>query len=260
MMTITEMVPVTTLHEFHQKTSSYALIIGVYDEGEPFTRQLESLQPYRKLVDIIIADGNSTDGATAPEALQSQSRALLINEDAKRGLSVQYRSALHYALAQGYQCVIMMDGNGKDGVSAITDFVRKLEEGYDFVQGSRFLPGGFHQHTPLDRVLGIRFVFNPIMHIASGFRYTDAMNGFKACSRSFLSDPRVQPFRDVFVRYNLQYYLNYIAPKLGVRMTEIPVSRSYRNDHTPQSKIIGLRSRFKILLELFGTVTGRYDP
>ena len=252
--------PKTESHIFGAKSCDFVLVIGVYNEGDKFTGQIEALQPYRHLVDIIIADGASDDGATAAEALRGKVRALLINRDAQRGLSVQYRQALYYALEQGYAGIIMMDGNGKDGVSAIADFVAKLEDGFDFVQGSRFLPGGEHANTPLDRVIGIRFVFNPIMRFASGFAYTDAMNGFKACSATFLRDPRVQPFRDVFVRYSLQYYLNYTAPRIGMRVAEIPVSRRYNADGLPHSKIIGLRARLKILGELFNTVLGRYNP
>ena len=253
-------IPLCQIHEFHPKQASYALVIGVYNEGEKFTRQLASLQPYRTLVDIIIADGGSDDGATTPENLGDSVRTLLINHDAQRGLSVQYRAALHYALAQGYAGIVMMDGNGKDGVEALPQFVAALQEGVDFVQGSRFMRGGLHKNTPLDRVIGIRFIFNPIMWIASGFHYSDAMNGFKGCSRTFLTDAYVQPFRDVFVRYNLQYYLNYIAPKLGMRIVQIPVSRCYHNENSPHSKIIGLRSRLSILKELFNTVLGRYNP
>jgi dolichol-phosphate mannosyltransferase len=248
---MTSIPPLCDISEFHSGQAACALIIGVYNEGEKFTRQIASLQPYRAQVDIIIVDGGSADGASSAEALQGHVRTLIVNRDVQRGLSVQYRAALHYALEQGYEAVIMMDGNGKDGGKAIPGFIEKLRQGYDFVQGSRFLPGGHHANTPLDRVLGIRFVFTPIMHIASGFRYTDAMNGFKGCSRAFLSDPRVQPFRSVFVRYSLQYYLNYIAPRLGMRVVEIPVSRSYPSDGAPYSKIGGLWGRVKILAELF---------
>lgn len=245
---------------FHARTSPYALVIGVYNEGEKFTRQLEALQPYRKMLDIIIADADSTDGASSRETLEHRVCALLVNKDERRGLSVQYRMALAYALSQGYEGIIMMDGNGKDGVEALPLFIAKLKEGYDFIQGSRFMPGGHHKNTPIDRVIGIRFVFNPIMRLFCGFAYTDAMNGYKACSRTFLLDPHVQPFRDVFVRYSLQYYFNYRAAKLKIRIAEVPVSRVYTIDKAPHSKIVGLRARLKILCELFNTVMGCYNP
>jgi dolichol-phosphate mannosyltransferase len=252
-------IPASEIHIFHERRTPYALVVGVYNEGDKFTRQLDALQRWRGKVDIIIADGGSTDGATAQEALRHKVRTLIVNTDAQRGLSVQYRSALHFALSQDYQGVIMMDGNGKDGVDALPLFIEKLEQGVDFIQGSRFMPGGQHEHTPLDRVLGIRFVFNPIMNCGSKFHYTDAMNGFKGCSRRFLLDPRVQPFRSVFVRYNLQYYLNYSAPRLGFKVVEVPVLRRYTTEKMPQSKIIGLRARLKIMGELLNTVSGRYN-
>jgi hypothetical protein len=188
-------------------------------------------------------------------------RTLLVNTDEQRGLSVQYRIALHYALEQGYEGCIMMDGNGKDGAEAIPRFVEKLQEGFDFIQGSRFIPGGFHKNTPLIRVFGIRFVCNPMVLLATGYAYTDFLNGFKGCSRTFLLHPKLQPFRKVFVRYNLQYFLNYMAPRLKVQLCEIPVSRVYSDDTSiSHSKIVGFRAYLKILDELLRTITGYYNP
>lgn len=253
-------VPQTARRIFHPRRAPYALIIGVYNEGTRFTRQLAALQPYRALVDIIIADGGSTDDATSSEALQDKVRALLINTDRQRGLSVQYRGAMHFALEEGYEGIVMMDGNGKDGPDAIPRFVEKLQAGFDFVQGSRFAPGGRHERTPPIRVLGIRLIFNPIMWLGSGFYYTDGMNGFKAVSRVLLTDARVQPLRSCFVRYNLQYYLNYIAPRLYFRVCEIPVARIYPDDGAPYSKINGLAGYSKIMLELLCAVVGKYNP
>lgn len=253
-------IPVTENHLFHPKASEFALVIGVLNEGDKFTRQLQALQPYRKQVDILIADGGSTDGATAYDNVREYARGLLINRDSERGLSVQYRAAIAYALQEGYVGIIMMDGNGKDGVEAIPEFIAALNEGMDFVQGSRFMKGGAHENTPLDRVLGIRCVFNPLMYLASGYRYSDAMNGYKAVSRAFLDHPEVQPLRPCFIRYSLQYYLNYMAPRIGVRIREIPVSRRYHKQAAPHSKIIGIRSRLSILRELLGTITGQYNP
>lgn len=251
--------PQHNLTEFHPRQNAVALIIGVLNEGEKFTGQLESIQPYRHLVDIIIADGGSNDGATSPQALKDKTRALLINTSSQRGLSVQYRIALAYALSQGYNAAIMMDGNGKDGADAIPRFIEALNKGADFVQGSRFLPGGQHENTPLIRTIGIRLIFNPLMYLATGYRYTDAMNGFKAVSRAYLEHPHLQPFRNIFLGYNLQYYLNYAAPRLKCRIYEIPVARNYRTDLRVQSKIVGPKAYFRILRELIETITGQYN-
>jgi dolichol-phosphate mannosyltransferase len=246
------------LETFHERRCSYALLIGVYNENGFITRQVEKLQRYRGEVDILIADGGSSDGATSAANLRSSVRALLTND--KRGLSAQYRGAIEYALAEGYEGIIMMDGNGKDGVEALPHFIEKLKTGYDLVQGSRFMPGGLHRNTPIIRLLSIRCIFNPVMRLASGFSYTDGINGFKGCSRSFLLDSRVQPLRDVFVHYNLQYYLNYIAPKLKFKTMEIPVSRVYSSAVSGHTKIRGIGAYMAILGELASTVLGLYNP
>lgn len=227
------------------------------NEGEKFRAQIERMQPYRDVADIIIADGASTDGASTPEALKDKVSALLVI--ASSGLSIQYRTAFQYALEGGYAGIITVDGNGKDGVDAIPQFIEKLKEGVDFVQGSRFLPGGKHENTPLIRQFGIRFIFNPLMWLFSGFFYTDGMNGFKAFSARLLQDVRVAALRDIFTGYSLQYYLCYRAPRLGFKVVEIPVARVYPRGDVP-TKIKGMGAYLKILHELALTLLGCYNP
>src|SRR5690606_15134684 len=118
-------------------------------------------------------------------------------------------------------------GNGKDGLDAIASFVAKLDDGYDYVQGSRYIAGGRAINTPLDRYLAGRLIHAPIVSLASGQRFTDTTNGFRAYSRRALLDPRVQPFRSLFEVYSLLFYLSIRIPKLGYRAIEIPVERSY---------------------------------
>ena len=57
-------------------------------------------------------------------------------------LSAQLRMGYAYALDQGYEGVVTIDGNGKDSVEAIPLFVEALDEGIDYAQASRFVTGG----------------------------------------------------------------------------------------------------------------------
>jgi dolichol-phosphate mannosyltransferase len=165
-----------------------------------------------------------------------------------------------YALQRGYLGVVTIDGNGKDGYEAIPDFLAALAEGYDFVQGSRYLPGGVAVHTPLDRELGVRLLHAPALSLAAGFRYTDTTNGFRGFSARLLGDPRVRPFRDVFDAYNLHYYLSVRAPRLGFRVKELPVRRAYPSRGKTPTKISGLAGRLRILEQLLKACVGAYDP
>lgn len=55
---------------------------------------------------------------------------------------------LYWALERGYEGVVTIDGNDKDSIEDVPRFLEKLKEGYDLVQGSRFLKGGRAVNTP----------------------------------------------------------------------------------------------------------------
>jgi dolichol-phosphate mannosyltransferase len=238
----------------------HALVIPVINEGARIRAQLERLAAVAAPVDVVIADGGSSDGSLDPERLGRLGvRALLVKTGPGR-LSAQLRMAYAWCLDEGYQGIVTMDGNGKDGVEAVAGFVARLAEGFDYVQGSRYLPGGVAENTPLDRHLAGRFLHAPLLSRAAGARFTDTTNGFRAYSARALADPRVAPFRDLFVGYELLFYLTVRLPRLGYRSCEIPVARRYPKGGPTPSKIAGWRGRVGMLGELFGAALGRFDP
>jgi dolichol-phosphate mannosyltransferase len=208
---------------------------------------------------IVIADGSSSDGATEPAFLQSMGVRTLLTTD-EPGLGTATRMGVAYAMDQGYDGIVTIDGNGKDGVEALPQFLTELDRGYDLVQGSRFMKGGIHRHTPWDRQLAIRFIMAPLIAWSNGFRYTDPTNAFRALSMRYLADPRVQPVRDIFVRFDLQIYFIYRAPKLGFAVKEIPVTRVYPSGQPVPTKITSLRLKLLLVRELLAVIFGHYDP
>jgi dolichol-phosphate mannosyltransferase len=210
--------------------------------------------------DVLICDGGSTDGSNDPALISCHGVRTLLIKTGPGKLSAQLRVLFAYALEQGYAGMVTIDGNGKDGVEAIPQFLAALRDGFDFVQGSRYVPGGSEENTPLDRKLGLKLIHAPLLSLASGFSYTDTTNGFRAFSDRFLLDPRLQPFRDVFDTYNLHYYLSVKAPRLGYRVTELPVRRVYPANGPTPSKIGGVAGKAAILKLLLYTVMGRYNP
>jgi dolichol-phosphate mannosyltransferase len=161
--------------------------------------------------------------------------------------------------ARGYNEIITIDGNNKDDPDPIPQFIAKLSEGYDFVQASRFLPGGIAENTPWKRTLAVRLIHAPVLSMSSGFHWTDTTQGFRGYSRRMLTDPRMQIFRDEFTDYELLAYLNYRAPKLGFRCIELPTARRYPKDEPIPTKI-NLRAEFRLLQVLFSTAMGGYNP
>ncbi|MDG3438843.1 glycosyltransferase family 2 protein [Nitrospirillum amazonense] len=253
-------VPSFDVNLFCPRGHRYALVIPVINEGGRIRRQLQAIAEELPPVDVIVADGGSTDGSLTADFIRTLPiRAVLVKTGPGK-LSAQLRMAYSWCLADGYSGIITMDGNGKDGVDAIRRMCAKLDEGYDYVQGSRYLPGGKAENTPLERTIGNRLIHAPLLSIAGRHWFTDTTNGFRAYSRRYLLDPRVAPFRDIFSRYELLFYLTARAGQLGLRVCEIPVRRSYPVGEATPTKIAGFKGKLSILEELWRAATGGFNP
>jgi dolichol-phosphate mannosyltransferase len=253
-------VPAHERFHFGPKRHRFAIAVFCIDENGRVRAQLERMAPYADHADIIVADGGSTDNSLALDRLDGfRLRALLIKRDEGR-LSAQMRMAIGFVVEQGYEGMVVIDGNGKDDISAIPRFLDLLDEGYDHVQGSRYIRGGRGVNTPLSRNIGVRLIHAPLISLAAHRRYTDTTNGFRAYSRRLLTDPRVSPLREVFLGYELHYYLAIRAARLGFKCIETPVTRSYPAGERVPSKIRGIRGNIAVLRTLANAVRGAYDP
>lgn len=252
-------VPPYEVERFFERRNRFALVIPVFNEGDRIRLQLRRCKPFTGVVDIIIADGGSTDGAVHPSRNEALVRSLVRKTNGP-GLSSQLRCGFHHALDDGYDGIITVDGNGKDDLSSLPLFIGALSAGFDFVQGSRFVLGGVHQNTPSRRLVGIRMIHAPVVSLLARVRYTDTTNGFRGHSRALLSDERVAVFRDVFEKYELLPYLAVRSARLGLRVCEVPVARRYPEHGAVPTKMDGIRAELRLLAVLARLARGRYDP
>lgn len=251
--------PIFGIYQFRKKKTKYCICIPVLNEGERIKNQLKKMLPYSKIADIIIADWGSTDGSTNKSFLRKHNvRTLLVLKDKGRQ-GTQLRMAFSYALKQGYEGIIQIDGNNKDGVAVIPNFIRELENGYDYIQGSRFIKGGRGINTPFLRYFAVRFLAAPILSLGSFYWYTDVTNGFRGYSKNYLLHPRVKPFRSIFVQYELNMYLTVRANQLGLKTKEVPVLRAYPKGKV-HTKISFFKGNLSFLLSQFKAAFGFYNP
>lgn len=253
-------VPDHRTDEFGPRRSKYCVSIFVINENGKLHKQLDRMREISKSIDVVLADGGSTDGSTEPGVLRSFGVNTLLTKTGPGKLGAQMRMAFAWALRRGYEGVISIDGNNKDSVENIPDFIAKLDDGFDHVQGSRFIPGGVSENLPLSRWLGVKLLHVPMMRWASGFSYTDTTNGFRAYSARLLQDPRVRLFRHELAGYELHYYLALKAPRLGLRTVEIPVARRYPAHGKVPTKISPLRGNMQVIQRLIAVCRGKYDP
>lgn len=239
------------------RASRYAVVIPVWNEGHRLSAQLVAMRPYLSVCDIVIADSSSTDGSTSIEVLGASGVRALVKVY-ERGVSLALRPAIAHVLDEGYEGLILMDGNGKDDPKMLARFGEALASGVDYAQGSRYLAGGAGLNTPRTRDLLIRYVHSPLFSLACGRRFTDSTVGSRAFSRRLLSDERVRPFRSVFRDYDLYFYLGWAACRFGFRVADVPVTRAYPESGEIPTKITLRHGYWQMLRPLFLLLTRRY--
>lgn len=255
-------VPKFDCEEYAPKKTKYCVCIPIINEGERIIKELIRAQKYGidELCDIIICDGGSKDGCTEAERLKMLGVNTLLTKRNIGKQGAQLRMGFWLALQRGYEGIITIDGNNKDSIEEVPHFIEKLEEGYDFVQGSRFIKGGHAINTPLIRLLSVKFIHAPVISLTAHQKFTDTTNAYRAYSRNYLEHPEVQPFRDVFQTYELLAYLSARASQIGLKVCEVPVTRTYPKTGKTPTKISFFKGNWELIRILFKNFAGGYRP
>jgi dolichol-phosphate mannosyltransferase len=196
------------------------------------------------LVDEVLGvDDGSTDGG--PEYLRARN-IRVISQD-HLGVGAALKNAVRYARSHGFSVIVIMAGNNKDDPAEIPRLMKGILEGADYVQGSRFLPGGASDNLPLFRRVAIKLL-SILFTIYARKRCTDLTNGFRAYRLSLLDDPRINIEQEWLDNYEYEYYVHWKAYRLGYEVREVAVSKIYPSEKGVQySKIPPIRGWWRML-------------
>lgn len=184
----------------------------------------------------------------------------VIRNTERKGVGYAIREGIEYALGKGYDVAVVMAGNNKDDPREIPRLLTPiLKEGYDYVQGSRFLPGGKRVKNPFLRGVFSR-LYPFIWTLLTNVRCTDVTNGFRAYKLKIFSDKRIDIWQGWLDSYELEYYIHYKVLALGYKMKEVPVSKVYPYSHKGgYSNISPFRDWWKIVGPLVYLTLGVKD-
>lgn len=249
--------------EMKIKSKDYGLCIPIYNEGNRILKELEEANQanIHEIVDIILLDGGTTDGSTKEENLKKYNVNTLI-EMKEKGIYRQSEALMagfDFSIKRNYKGIITIDGNHKDNITEVKEFVTKLQEGYDYIQGSRFLEGGKFENTPPMRYFAIKYIHAPLISFMCHKKYTDTTNLFRGYSIKYITHEKVKPFRNCFKAYELPIYLSTRADQLHLKTCEIPVERCYPNSKKYSTKVGKIKGNLKIIKALLGNLLGIYN-
>lgn len=218
----------------------------VFNERQKIVRVLDRFTP--GLVDeVVVVDDGSNDGS--PEEVERRG-VKVVRHRQRRGVGAAIRTGIHYARENHFDVIVILAGNDKDRPSEIPLLIKAIEQGYEVVQGSRYLAGGQSGGMPMYRKFATRL--HPwLMRLFTGFPWTDTTNGFRAIRLTLFDDPRINIEQAWLDRYELEPYILFKAVKTGHKVTEVPVTKIYPPRELGYTKMKPITGWWSILRPVF---------
>lgn len=208
-------------------------IAPMYNEGEKALRVIQRF-PRGMVDEIVVVNDASTDGS---ERKLPATGVTLLSMPQRSGPGTAIRTGIEYSLKKGCDVFIIFASNEKDNPQEISRLLLPIQEGRaDFVQGSRYLAGGGWQHMPFHRIWGIK-LFSWLFSLFVMRKITDGTNGFRAFRASLLKDKRINLSQKWLEGYPLETYLFVQAIRLGYRVIEVPVTKTYPSEKKKYTKM-----------------------
>ncbi len=207
------------------------IIIPTYNEKGNIERLVQILEeeifPQIKnhKMNILIADDNSPDGTEeVVRGLMKKWDNVDINVGEKRGLGAAYVRAMTYAIDEmGADVMFEMDADLSHDPKKIPAFLEKIDQGYDFVIGTRYSQGGsIPSNWGLSRKMFSVFGNLLVRTILLKFSIHDWTGGFRAIRKEVFLKEKAE-LTD-FMGYTFQVSFLNKAVRDGFKVAEVPIN------------------------------------
>jgi len=222
------------------------IVIPTYNEADNIGRMIEYLntKTFPSLdkqwnMQILVVDGNSPDGtAKVVENLSKKySNTHLFLETSKDGIGAAYLKGFKYAMEKlQADFVFEFDGDFQHPPETIPVMLKKMDNGYDYVIGSRKIKGGSNPKgwgfkrlffSEMGGLTARAILFFPFKNF---FKVTDPTSGLRITRVKGYLDKLNMDFSHLYTKsfgYKLQ--LLFETLKMGAKFTEIPLEFKVRN-------------------------------
>jgi glycosyltransferase involved in cell wall biosynthesis len=227
------------------KNLRVSVVIPARNEAKSLPHVLPRLPSW--VHEVILVDGLSVDDTSAVAKLEMP--AIRIVEQTGRGKG--------NALREGFinctgDVVVAIDADGSMDPLEMDRYVELIAMGFDYVKGSRMLPGGSSEDLTGIRRIG-NWIFRTLTNLMTGSRYSDLCYGYFAFRRGTIDE--LELMGDGF---EIETEINIRAHRAGLRIAEVPSVESDRRHG--ESQLNAFKDGLRILLTIFRTSLGRQEP
>lgn len=220
------------MNQINARQLKFLIVIPAFNEEGKIKKVIAKIK--QDLADeILVVDDCSTD-QTYAEARNAG--ATVKRHEQNMGVGASIRTGIDYALAANYDVVAVLSGDDQHDPNDLYGLFQMItQQGYDFVQGSRYLGGLNSPNIRLFRKSSTQ-LYAIIFRFLTGFPCTDATNGGRAFKIKIFKEKNINIWQDWLNTYELEPYLLYQAVKRGCKIAEAPMKVIYHQQGTTKMK------------------------
>ena len=199
------------------------VIIPTYNESENILKLVPEVlknSDEENEFNVLVIDDNSPDGTAALVESMNNKNVFLLKRERKLGLGTAYVEGFKCAIEYNYDLVYEMDADFSHDPKYLPGFIKKIDEGYDLVIGSRYVRGVSVLNWPISRLI-LSYVASIYTRVITGLPVKDTTAGFMCYRVSALSLINLEKVRSN--GYSFQIEMKYKMYKRGFKVTEIPI-------------------------------------
>ncbi|MGA3266770.1 MAG: polyprenol monophosphomannose synthase [Verrucomicrobiota bacterium] len=197
------------------------VIVPTVNERENLPRLAQQLLSLPVAVDVLVVDGNSTDGTgqIADELAAKHPAIHVLHEAKKAGLGRAYLAGFKWALERNYEFIFEMDSDFSHDPEEVPNFL-KAAQNADLVLGSRYTGGVRVLNWPLKRLLLSRCA-GIYVWLVTGMPFTDPTGGYKCFRRRALQAIELNAVNSD--GYSFQIEMTHHLWREGFVIAEVPI-------------------------------------
>ena len=193
------------------------VLIPSYNEAKTIGRLIKDLIALG-LSPCIIDDGSTDDTGK----IAASAGAIVLKNEKNKGKGASLREGFAYALKEGFDAVIIMDGDGQHEAGDIDSFLKKMNDsGADIVIGNRMMDTA---SMPLERKITNRLMSYVISKMC-GKTIPDTQCGFKLIKRDVLEKIQLESSN-----FEIESEVLLKAARRGFRIESVPIKTVYEGE------------------------------